>query len=98
MSPLVGEFHTLYWEFSDTNTAPVHVGRGGYPVWQASVIAPSLFGMIGAWWDTQWERARWFLRFLRRVHRLDAERRAVLLLTLARLEDPAYNHARIAVR
>lgn len=96
--PLVGEFHTQYWEFSDTTAAPVHIGRGGYPVWQASVIVPSLLGMLGAWWDTQWERARWFVRFMRRVHRLDVERRAVLLLTLDRLESPAYAVAQRAVR
>lgn len=98
MSPLVGECHTKYWEFSDTNAAAVHLGRGGYPLWQASVIVPSLFGVIGAWIDTRWAQLQWHWRLLRRTHRLNDEQRAVLLYTLDTLEGPAYVRAQDAVR
>lgn len=91
-------FHTNYWEFSDTNVTPVAVVKPGYPAWQSSVIAPSGLGMIGAWLDTWLERWRWWKRFAPRVHRLNPERRAVLMRTLDLLESPAYGSARIAVR
>jgi hypothetical protein len=98
MSPLVGEHHQRYWNLSDTNVAPVHIGRGGYPLWQASVIAPSLFGMLGAWIDTQMDRIKWFYRLFRRIEKLDTERRAVLLQTLDTIEAPTYTLAQVAVR
>jgi hypothetical protein len=96
--PLVGEFHQKYWNLSDTNAPPVHIGRGGYPVWQASVITPSLLGMLGAWLDTKLAQWRWWKPVIGRVNRLDSERRAVLLLTLDALEAPAYTAAQTAVR
>lgn len=96
--PLVGEFHQKYWNISDTNLPPVHIGRGGYPIWQASVITPSLLGMLGAWLDTKLEQFRWWRALYRRVTVLDRERRAVLLLTLDTLEMPAYTSAQVAVR
>jgi len=99
--PTVGPFHGFYWA-GDASTAVTPVipgeGRSGYPSWQAAVIAPSLFGLIGAWLDARLALLRWWLAFGRRVHRLDRERRAVLLVTLARLESPAYPLARLAVR
>lgn len=88
-----------YWNLSDSNAPPPAVpGRGGYPMWQASVVAPSLLGAIFAWWDVQYARVVWFIGFLRRVHRLDPERRTVLLRTLDTLEHPAYPTARVVVR
>ena len=97
--PTLGGFHTFYWEtFSTVVTPPPGQGRGGYPLWQASVIAPSGLGMLGAWWDTQYARLQWFWRFLKRMHRLDTERRSVLLRVLETLESPAYGTARSAVR
>lgn len=96
--PTVGLYHTKYWEFSDTTVAPVHIGRGGYPIWQASVIAPSLLGMIGAWLDTRLAQWRWWRAIYRRVTALDHERRQVLLHTLDALEWPAYTAAQTAVR
>lgn len=99
--PTVGEFHRNYWGRRDsTGTRPVvtHGSGGGYPAWQASVIAPSLLGILGAKLDYWRELVRWWLALYRRIHRLDAERRAVLLLTLDRLEHPAYRYAQQAVR
>lgn len=96
--PTVGTFHTFYWEFSDTNVAPVAISRGGYPGWQASVIAPSLLGILGAWIDTWMVRLKWWIRFAPRVHRLTTERRDVLVHVLTALESPAYGAARKAVR
>lgn len=96
--PLVGEFHQKYWNLSDTNLPPVHFGRGGYPIWQASVITPSLLGMLGAWLDTKLEQFRWWRAIYRRISVLDRERRAVVLLTLEALEHPAYTSAQVAVR
>lgn len=91
--------HALYWNFSDSNAAPVITpGEGGYPLWQSSVIAPSLLGMLGAWLDTRLAQIRWLWRLLRRVRALDVERRGVLLAALAMLEDPAYGTARVCVR
>lgn len=92
-------FHRQYWEFSDTSAAPVAPpGLGGYPTWQASVIAPSLFGMIGAYIDTWMVRLKWWWGFAPRVHRLNEEKRVVLVHALGLLEDPAYARARVAVR
>jgi hypothetical protein len=96
--PLVGEFHQKYWNLSDTNLPPVHIGKGGYPVWQASVITPSLLGMIGAWIDSKIALYRWWKPLLRRIAALDREQRAVWLLTLDALEQPAYRAAQTAVR
>lgn len=96
--PTVGLFHSFYWNLSDTNVAPTIAGRGGYPLWQASVIAPSLFGAIGAWWDVQWARFQWWRRFGPRVHRLTREQRAIVLTVLDTLEAPAFAQARLAVR
>lgn len=96
--PLIGEFHTKYWENSDTNAAPVHIGRGGYPAWQASVITPSLLGMLGAWLDTKLAQWRWWKPVIGRVNALDAEQRGVLLLALESLESPGYRCAQAAVR
>ena len=90
--------HRFYWAISDTAVAPVVVSKGGYPGWQASVVTPSLFGAISAWWDVQYARIRWWIAFAPRIHRLNRERRAVLLRTLDLLESPAYPAARKAVR
>jgi len=67
MSPTIAGFHTFYWEYSDTVTTPAQVSHGGYPVWQSAVIAPSLFGMIGAWLDTKWDQAKWIYRLMWKV-------------------------------
>lgn len=96
--PLQGWAHSFYWEFSDTVVAPVVLVRPGYPTWQASVIAPSLFGIVGAWIDTWMERLRWWKAFAPRVHRLPVEQRDVLLRVLTSLESPGYVAARTSVR
>lgn len=96
--PLIGEHHTRFWAFSDTNAALVHVSGGGYPGWQAGVITPSLLGLIGAWIDTHLERLQWLWRVGSRLHRLPGESKAVVLIALDALESPHYPHAQAAVR
>jgi hypothetical protein len=97
--PVVGAFHTFYWENSDTRVTPVSVGGpGGYPNWQASVVAASLLGALGAWLDVRIAQAQWLYRFVRRLYRLEPERRAVLVHTLDTLERPTFQTARIVVR
>lgn len=95
--PTIGTFHTFYWEFSDTNVTPASVGTVGYPLWQANVIIPSLFGIIGAWIDTWLARLKWWKGFAPRVHRLTPGQRQVLVTTLGLLESPLYPHAKHAV-
>lgn len=96
--PVVGEFHQKYWNLSDTNAPPVHIGRGGYPIWQASVITPSLFGMVMAWIHHKLDVWRWWKPLFSRVAALSKEQRAVWLLALDSIESPAYGAAQQAVR
>jgi len=99
--PTVGSFHSFYWNDATPSTVvivPTGRGVGGYPAWQASVITPSLFGVVGAWIDHQVQRLRWALRLVRRIERLDAEQRDVLSRVLTTLESPAWPVARVSVR
>lgn len=99
--PTVGPFHNLYWNDQPASTVvitPPGSGKAGYPGWQSAVIAPSLFGAIGAVIDLWMERLRWALRLLRRVKGLDREQRLILERVLGSLESPAYPVARLAVR
>lgn len=98
--PTVGPFHHHFgWDFSDTNAAPVHTSIGGiYPQWQASVIMPSLLGIIGAWIDARWELLKWHWRVAKRLHRLSTESRTVIVKVLDTLESPFYPKAQQAVR
>lgn len=92
--------HSQYWGDSGSTFIPPPPGpsRGGYPGWQAAVVAPSAFGAIGAWWDDWTDWIAGWVRFMRRVHRLPDARRLVLLDVLQALESPIYDHARTAVR
>lgn len=65
--PLIGQYHTFYWESSDTTPAPKIVSRGGYPGFQAAVITPSLLGIFGAWIDTKMAQLKWWWRLHRGV-------------------------------
>jgi len=97
--PTIGLFHTNYWEFSDTNFPhPSTTVGGGYPAWQAGVITPSLFGIIGAWIDTHWSLLKWHWRLATRVHRLSKESRALTMRVLDAIESPSYPKAQAAVR
>lgn len=98
--PLVGEFHTKYWENSDTATTPVVVNRfvGFYPAWQGGVVLGSLFGGTVPFFERCWDRLSWWWKAQPRVMRLDPEARLVLLKTLDAIEHPAYPIARSAVR
>ena len=99
--PTVGSFHDQYWKDTTPSTfvpPPPGPSVGGYAGWQAGVIVPSLFGVVGAWLDAQMGRLRWAFRLVRRVERLNAEQRAVLDTVIRSLESPAYPVARQAVR
>lgn len=96
--PVIGEFHTTYWENSDTNVAPVRLTRGGYPVWQSGVVIGTAFGGLALFWDRASDWWRWCWRLVSRSYRFNPEQRAVVLKTLAALEHPAYEVARGAVR
>lgn len=102
--PVVGEFHTFFWETSDTNATPVATTpTGGYPPWQAGVIQPGVvlgsgFGGLVPWWERLADRVSWFWMVFRRTRRLDRTQRVVLLRTVETLEHPAYPLARQAVR
>ncbi len=91
-------FHKQYWEFTGGPSAPVATRRPGYPTWQASVITPSLFGIVGAWLDVWMARLKWWWQFAPRLHRLTADQRHLLLHVLTHVESPGYFAARQAVR
>ena len=98
--PLFEEFHEHFWGGPSTSPPPPPstIVAFGYPAWQASVVAPSLFGGLGAWWDHILDLARWWWRFGLRVHRLNAERRQLLVHLLSTLESPLWSSAQRAVR
>lgn len=98
--PVVGEFHTKYWENSDTAVTPVGVAPlvRQYPAWQRNVVIGSLFGGLAPFFEHAWDRLRWWFKAQPRVAQLDPEARLVLLKTLDALEHPAYPLARAAVR
>lgn len=96
--PTIGPFHTHFWEVSDTSVQPVRVSNGGYPLWQASVVAPSLLGVLGAWLDTRWSQLQWYARLCWRVWHLGTPQRAVIIRVLDLLESPEYPAAKQAVR
>lgn len=85
--PTVGPFHGFYWNFSDTNVAPVApTGRGGYPGWQASVTATAVvfwppLSAIQPWID----RLRWAWQTWRFVWRHAQDERVWLDTWLTRL-------------
>lgn len=75
--PTVGYFHTTYWAISDTTAPPVHLGRGGYPIWQSAVITPSLpFGPLGSWIDAMLAKVRWWIALVRGIRALHPNKRA----------------------
>jgi hypothetical protein len=76
-----------YWNQSSTVVVPEQpAGPGGYPVWQASNVAGSGFGVIGAWVSTVWAQLVWWLRLKSRVGRLSPDQVQVVLETLDALE------------
>lgn len=86
--PTVGPFHGFYWNLSDTNVPVAAVGRGGYPAWQASVIAPSLFGSLWVWLGSLITRARWWVRLWRDIYRLSINKRLDVRDLVTRLHTP----------
>jgi hypothetical protein len=64
--------HGQYWEGVPSTVVPDPPGpsKGGYPGWQASVVAGSLFGPLAAWWSTRWAQAQWWWALLKRIGKL----------------------------
>lgn len=93
-------FHEQYWDVLSTHNVfiPPPPSKAGYPTWQATVIAPSLFGMIGAWLDTKLAQFRWWKAFYHRITALSKAKRSLLLHTLTTIESPHYAHAFTAVQ
>lgn len=98
--PLIGEFHTKYWENSDTSTTPIITAPRvrQYPAWHGSVTIGSLFGGTAPFFERLWDRLKWWWRVQPRVMALNIEDRLVLVKTLDALDHPAYPLARMAVR
>lgn len=80
--PLIGEFHTKYWEFSDTSVTPKVISRPGYSGWQASVISGGFGGF-----QVAYERGQWWIRLWRRIKALLPGQRAQLLDALGKVEQ-----------
>jgi len=71
--------HGLYFNNSSTQVAPViQASGGGYPLWQAGVITPSLLGGL----QTLWERVVWWCQTLRSLWKLPRWKRGSLDLAL----------------
>jgi hypothetical protein len=97
--PVIGEFHEQYWDISSTAVTPIaRPAAGGYPQWQTSVTLGSVFGGALIFWERFVDWVGWAWTLLRRSHRYDWERRAVVLHALDALEHPAYPIARLSVR
>ena len=64
--------HGQYWEGTPSTVVvpPPGPSRGGYPGWQASVVAGSLFGPLAAWGSAKWAQARWWWALLKRIAKL----------------------------
>jgi hypothetical protein len=89
--PLIGEFQGKFWSISDTAVPPALApGFGGYPVWQASVVASSLpLGPVGAFLDAVIARVRWWIRLLRGVRALTPNQRAAVQEQVVRFQRGA---------
>lgn len=96
--PVGGEFHTFYWENSDTVVPPVRISKGGYPAWQSAVVLGSGLGGAALYWEAFCDWIGWACRLIRRSHRYDLERRAIVLKALDALEHPSFPTAQKAVR
>ncbi len=88
--------HDRYWTTGSTVVVQpsTTAGVGAYPSWQGTVILPSLFGGLQAWW----ERLADCWRLTRLTWRLTGERRALLQHTATALGHPVWPAAQFAVR
>jgi len=77
--------HQLYFNNSSTAVAPtLAASNGGYPLWQAGVITPSLWGGL----QLYWERFLWWVSLFRRVWKLPLFMRSELDWRIDRLVGP----------
>jgi hypothetical protein len=96
--PVVGEFHRFFWTRQGSPVSVPGVVKPAYPVWQASVILPSLFGIIGARIDACTAQVKWWWTLYQRIKALPPTSHLVLFTVLRGLEHPAYPAAKQAVR
>lgn len=98
--PVVGEFHTFYWENSDTNVTPILTPPplGGYPTWQSVVTVGSGFGGLEPFYTQAVDAVKWFWTLFRRSRRMDRRGRAAVLRTIDAVQHPAYPLAYAAVK
>lgn len=105
--------HAHYWRFDDGLVPPPpQPGTGGYPAWQSTTVAGSLFGALQAWWERlvwAWHWAarvrslsaddqQWLDRHLADLVACQAERRMVVTQVLKVLQSEHYPLARQSVR
>src|SRR6185295_2310066 len=93
--PVIGSFHTYYWEVSSTVVTTV-TQTGGYPTWQAAPLSQVLgvgFGGMTPFVERCGTNLRWLCRMLRIVLRWDPARRQALTKAIQALDDPRYPHA-----
>jgi hypothetical protein len=81
-------FQENYWVNASTVAAPpTPAGRGGYPGWQASVVA-SLFGALWELAVSYWGRLQWWWNTLQRLWAMDPEQVTATLDTVGQPEPP----------
>lgn len=90
-------FQANYWMFSDTTVPPLRLTQGGYPGWQATVVA-STFGALWELACAYVARWRWAWRLVQRVRGLPRDREGVLLRALDLVEHPDWDAATRAVQ
>lgn len=96
--PLIGEFHTFYWETSDTSVTPiVATPAGGYPTWQSVTIGSGLGG-LEPYYESAKDAIAWFWTLFKRSRTLDKGGRAAVLRALDAVQHPAYPLAYAAVK
>lgn len=72
--PVQSVGHRLFWRARANPLPPPAGPQGGYPAWQSSVVAGSLFGGLQTWWM----RLSWWIAWGRRLWRLTAGQRVAL--------------------
>lgn len=98
--PVVGSFHTHYWEVSSTQAAAAP-SVGGYPTWQRapmSLVLGSMFGGVLPFLERIGTTLVWAWRLGRIICRWSPPKRRALEQAVRLLDSPLYPHALRAVR
>ena len=84
--PVQGWGHSHYWAGTTEVILPSTEAGAAYPMWQASVITPSLFGGLQAGWEAGSEQVKSWAYWLARLWRLPPDTRLHLGALADRLE------------